>query len=391
MIRLNYKKECCGCYACASVCPKGCIEMREDNEGFRYPVIDVGVCINCSLCEKVCPVINQNKERTPLKTYAAKNQDEAIRKQSSSGGIFTLLAKQTIARGGTVFGAGFDKKWEVCHASAQTLTELTAFRGSKYLQSRVEDTYCQAEALLKRGTEVLFSGTPCQIAGLKGYLRKEYENLLTVDFVCHGVPSPAVWREYLKVLLANTKEPPERIGEIRFRNKKSGWKNYSLTISSAKAKNSPSIISQPYNKNLFMRGFLKDIYLRPSCHACPAKKFKSGSDTTLGDYWGIQHVLPEFDDEKGVSLIMTNTPKGEGRYLSLKAEQHETTYGEALKNNPSIEKSAPLKFERTVFYRNFAQEDLLNLINRLTKNSFPARIRRKLQNLFHKRRKTDKL
>ena len=377
MISINDKKDCCGCHACTSKCPQSCIEMQEDDEGFLYPVININACTNCGLCEKVCPVINQNNERKPLKTYAAKNENETIREQSSSGGIFTLLAEQTIAKGGVVFGAEFDEKWEVCHTLAKSLNELAALRGSKYLQSRIESTYCQAETLLKEGIEVLFSGTPCQIAGLKSYLRNEYKNLLTTDFVCHGVPSPAVWRKYLKAVTTNKVETLNKIGNIRFRDKKTGWKNYSLTITPSTA-NSHPFISQPYNKNLFMKGFLSDIYLRPSCYSCPAKKFKSGSDITLGDYWGIQHVLPGFDDNKGVSLIMTNTPKGEESYLSLKANQHETTYNEALKNNPAIEKSTPLKFERITFYRNFAKENLSDLINRLTTDSFTVRVKRKI-------------
>ena len=377
MIRLNEKKDCCGCSACVSVCPKSCIAMQEDDEGFLYPVLDINACIDCDLCQKVCPVINQADNRMPLKTYAAKNQNEAIREQSSSGGIFTLLAEQTIAQGGMVFGAEFDKKWEVRHVAAKSQAELAAFRGSKYLQSRIENTYSQAETLLKEGKEVLFSGTPCQIAGLKGYLRKEYKNLLTVDFVCHGVPSPAVWREYLKCILKEKKKTVGDISEICFRNKESGWKNYSITISPS------GIANQLFSKNLFMRGFLHDLYLRPSCYDCPAKKFKSGSDITLGDYWGIQQILPLFDDDKGVSLIMTNTHKGETVWQSLKTEQHETTYHDALKNNPPIEKSASLKFERTVFYRNFAKENLQVIINRLTNGSVMARIIRKVQNLLN--------
>lgn len=192
MIEIKDKKDCCGCSACVQKCPKQCISLKEDNEGFLYPEVDKSMCINCGLCEKVCPVLHQGESRKPLKVYAAKNQDEEIRRQSSSGGIFTLLAEKTIQDGGVVFGARFDEHWEVKHDYTETIEGLAAFRGSKYVQSRMEDNYRKAEMFLKQGRKVLFSGTPCQVAGLKRFLRKYYGNLLTIDMVCHGVPSPLV-------------------------------------------------------------------------------------------------------------------------------------------------------------------------------------------------------
>ena len=197
MIDIKYTKDCCGCWACIQVCPKKCINMSEDNEGFLYPGIDLSLCINCGLCEKVCPVIHQGKERNPLKVYAAKSCNERIRLESSSGGVFTLLAEKIITSGGVVFGARFDSNWEVVHDCVESIDALSALRGSKYVQSRIEDTFKKAECCIKEGREVLFCGTPCQISGLKLFLRKEYDNLIAVDFICHGVPSPGVWRQYL--------------------------------------------------------------------------------------------------------------------------------------------------------------------------------------------------
>ena len=202
MIEIKDKKDCCGCSACVQRCPKQCITLKEDNEGFLYPIVDKKTCIDCGLCEKVCPILHQGEPQKPLKVYAAKNLNEEIRRQSSSGGIFTLLAEQVIQEGGVVFGARFDENWEVKHDYTETIEGLAVFRGSKYVQSRIEDNYKKAEEFLKQGRKVLFSGTPCQIAGLKRFLRKEYEELLTVDFVCHGVPSPGVWRKYLKETVA---------------------------------------------------------------------------------------------------------------------------------------------------------------------------------------------
>lgn len=198
MIELKDKKNCCGCASCVQRCPKHCISLIEDEEGFLYPKVDLETCIDCGLCEKVCPVLNKDEKREPLAVYAANNKDEEIRKSSSSGGIFTLLAENIISRGGVVFGARFNEKWEVVHDFVEKTEDLTLFRGSKYVQSKIGDTYYKASLFLKEGRQVLFSGTPCQIAGLRKYLRKDYDNLLTIDFICHGAPSPGVFRTFLR-------------------------------------------------------------------------------------------------------------------------------------------------------------------------------------------------
>ena len=173
MISIKSKYDCCGCEACAQRCAHNAISMKRDKEGFLYPIIDPNKCTKCDICEKVCPVINQKLPSEPIKTYAAKNKDEIVRLQSSSGGIFTLLATKTINNGGIVFGAKFNEQWEVVHDSAETIDDLAKFRGSKYVQSRINDNYIKVEQFLKQGRQVLFSGTPCQIAGLKKYLIKQ--------------------------------------------------------------------------------------------------------------------------------------------------------------------------------------------------------------------------
>ena len=201
MIKIRQNSDCCGCNACTQSCPLKCISLREDREGFLYPEADLERCCNCRLCNKVCPVINRRETGNPLSVYAVKNRDEEIRRQSSSGGIFTLLAEKILDENGVVFGARFDENWDVKHDYVETREGLALFRGSKYVQSRIGDSYLQAQQFLKKGRKVLFSGTPCQIAGLKLFLGKEYDNLLAVDFVCHGVPSPLVWRMYLSQLI----------------------------------------------------------------------------------------------------------------------------------------------------------------------------------------------
>lgn len=190
MIIITDKHNSCGCGACVQRCPRQCITMHSDKEGFAYPVVDTKLCTNCGLCEMVCPVINQQPEQAPIATYAAINSDQAVREESSSGGIFTLLAEETINNGVVVFGAAFNDKWQVAHTYANEINDIKKFRGSKYVQSDICGSYSVAEKFLKEGKEVLFSGTPCQIAGLKRFLRKEYKNLKTIDFICHGVPSP---------------------------------------------------------------------------------------------------------------------------------------------------------------------------------------------------------
>lgn len=194
MIEIRDKRDCCGCNACVQKCPRQCIEQFEDAEGFVYPRVDKARCIGCGLCEKVCPVIDQNPESKPLQVLAGWNGNEEIRMQSSSGGVFTLLAEQIIGRGGVVFGARFNENWEVVHGYTESMDGLAAFRGSKYVQSRIGEAFRQAGAFLQQGREVLFTGTPCQIAGLHRFLGKEYGNLFTIDIVCHGVPSPGVWK-----------------------------------------------------------------------------------------------------------------------------------------------------------------------------------------------------
>lgn len=344
MITITDKSQCCGCNACVQACPKQCISMREDSEGFLYPHVDTSLCVDCGKCEKVCPVLSQGTPSRPLKIYAAINPNEIIRLQSSSGGIFTLLAEQVINEGGVVFGARFDESWQVIHDYAETLEGLASFRGSKYVQSRIGDTYQQAEAFLKQGRQVLFTGTPCQIAGLRRFLRKEYDNLLAVDFVCHGVPSPLIWRKYLSEV--SQSHSTASITSVSFRDKSNSWKRYHVKV----CYNNGECLSQPFYDNLFMRGFLADIYLRPSCYACPAKSGKSGADITLADYWGIEHVRPAIDDDKGVGLVLVNTAKGEQCLDEEKVNLIETSYEEACAGNPSLSHSSRPHTNRDYFF-----------------------------------------
>jgi coenzyme F420-reducing hydrogenase beta subunit len=383
MINIKKNKDCCGCSACVQVCPKQCISFNEDNEGFRYPLVNKDLCINCGLCEKVCPVINQSNERKPLKVLAAKNPNEDIRVKSSSGGIFTMLAEKIIEEGGVVFGAKFNDNWEVVHDFTDRIDGLYVFRGSKYVQSIIGDNYKKVESFLKEDRNVLFSGTPCQVAGLKLFLKKEYDNLLLVDFVCHGVPSPLVWRMYLKELVTSiatknsvfTAYKPEniKIEDIQFRDKEKGWKKYSflLKLSATQgAEKNTVFFLETLDKNMFMRGFLSDLYLRPSCYKCPSKSLKSGSDITIADYWGIENVIPEFDDDKGVSLVLINTNKGDNLLSEFNQIKIETSYNDALRGNPAIERSVLSHKKRNFFFKGIETNDIIiPTIKRITKKN----------------------
>lgn len=353
MIEIVNKEDCCGCSACVQACPVQCISMKTDEEGFLYPDVGIDKCVNCNLCETVCPVINQSEPKEPHTCYAAKNPDDEIRMKSSSGGVFTMLAERTIGNGGVVFGARFDEQWNVVHDYTETVDGLERFRGSKYVQSRIGNCFKEAKRFLDDGREVLFSGTPCQIAGLKRFLRKDYPNLIAVDIICHGVPSPMVWKKYLMEIIArkgeknsvstypNEKEQPVITG-LSFRNKATGWKKYSfaLTLSEATASEKNTVLlSSVFDRNPFMLAFLRDLILRPSCYRCPDKNGSSGSDLTIADFWGVQNLFPEFDDDKGINLIIVNTEKGQAAFDAVDTDRLECEIDDAVRYNSSYRSS----------------------------------------------------
>lgn len=376
MIRIEKKVNCCGCSACVQSCPKQCITMREDDEGFLYPVVDEKECINCGLCEKVCPVINHNQSKEPLKTIAAINPNEETRLKSSSGGVFTMLAEKTINEGGVVFGAEFDEIWNVKHGYIETIAGLESLRRSKYVQSNIGESFKQAELFLKQGRKVLFSGTPCQVAGLKLYLRKEYDNLLTIDVACHGVPSPLVWRDYLnEVTNGNIKS----ITDISFRSKQTGWRNYSVEILKANSK----VICERAGKNVYMQGFLSNLFLRPSCYLCPFKSGRSGADITLADYWGVEDLTPTMDDDKGTSLVLINTGVGKDFFSTISVCTQNVDYENAVIRNKCIVKPVEKPRLRDKFWNEYAFCKT-NTVSKYCKKMQPTLLKRCLRFLMRK-------
>ncbi|WP_195467396.1 Coenzyme F420 hydrogenase/dehydrogenase, beta subunit C-terminal domain [Clostridium sp. D43t1_170807_H7] len=379
MIEISKKEECHGCHGCMNICPKNCISMEIDNEGFWYPMVDKSICINCNLCEKVCPIINiPKREKIDSIVYACKNKDESIRMDSSSGGIFTLLCEFIIKKGGVVFGAAFDKNFNVYHCYSETIEGCAKFRGSKYVQSVIGDTYKQVKKFLNEGKLVLFSGTPCQISGLDTYLMKKYENLIMIDIACHGVPSPVVYRKYIDSI---KKLNSSKIENIQFREKSNGWKDYNFKVTF-----NDGSFTQKMTDNIYMKGFLWDLYLRPSCYSCKFKKPVTSADITLADYWGVQNIHPKFDDDKGVSLILVNTDRGKEIIdnISKKMDIIKTDYNFAIKNNPSIVMASNYNNKKDKFFKYIDKNDIEKNIIRFTRVSITDKIIRKSKKIVKK-------
>lgn len=396
MINIADKSGCCGCSACVQRCPKQCITMREDEEGFLYPLADVSICIDCGLCERVCPVINQNNPKLPLQVLAAKNNNEDKRLLSSSGGIFILLAEQTIKQGGVVFGARFDENWEVEHCFAEVLGELAPLMRSKYVQSRIGDTYKQVDQFLKQGRQVLFAGTSCQIAGLRKYLCKEYENLLVVDVVCHGAPSPGIWRGYLNTICKEA--GTNKITFINFRAKQDegfGWKQYGLVIKGETLIGKEQTVSSKcFRDDTYLKGFIGNLYLRPSCKSCPAKSGKSGSDLTLADFWGIESLEPQFADNVGISSVFVQTQKGANILNTLEGKTLKPmTYEQAVMWNDSYHSSSIEKGSRLKFWKLYnANHDLGFSVDRaLYVPPVKIAINKLVENMIHNLKRVGRL
>ena len=297
MITISDKTLCCGCTACMSACPAQCIVMRRDREGFDYPVINSpDLCIGCGKCEKVCPVLSPAPQSDPLGAYAARSQEHID--GSSSGGVFPALAELILAEGGVVFGAVVNDDMSVGHAEAYDMAGVEKMRGSKYVQSDLYASYEDVHYWLQEGRKVLFTGTPCQVAGLHKFLGKPYDGLATVDVLCHGVPSPGLWEKYVKAL---EHQHGAKMEYVRFKDKSESWRHYAFTTSFG----SCNYMDDPY-----MALFVQDMTLRPSCYKCAARDGRSGSDITLSDLWSVHVSAPEMADDRGVSGVYVYTEKG---------------------------------------------------------------------------------
>lgn len=297
--------DCCGCQACAAVCPRHAIEMKHDAQGFGYPVIDESLCVSCGLCEKVCQIHHPLEKKMAENCIGVKNQD-AVRVVSSSGGVYTTISDVVLSESGVCVGCRFDDNMHVVHSVADNASSRDLFRGSKYVQSDVNGIYPQVYDELKTGKTVLFTGTPCQCAGLQQYLvtrKANLEHLILMDVVCHGVPSPLIWREYVSDL---ERRVGSKMTSYTFRNKEVGWRNYNIK---AAFENGTSIVDGAHGR-VFATLFSRDVMLRPSCYYCPYCSMERVSDLTIGDFWGIEHIDEAFSDNQGVSMLFINSAKG---------------------------------------------------------------------------------
>lgn len=379
-MNLPSESSCVGCWACENICPTNSISMQGNNEGFLFPVINTSTCIKCKKCEQTCPVVNCHNIKLEYKhptVLSAQCNDGDIRLNSSSGGLFFVLAKYVIEHGGVVFGARFDDYFGVMHDCAKSLYELDAFMRSKYVQSKTENTYKIAEDFLRQGKFVLYSGTPCQLAGLRSFLKKEYSNLIQVDIVCHGVPSPGVWMDYLKLICHN-----HYLTSVNFRDKSDGWtQNQKIVLKTA-----DYTITHLQKEDAFFNGFVRNIFLRKSCYNCLYKGIHRKTDITLGDFWGIQNLRPEMNDEKGTSLVLLHSEKAKQLFDEIKSYCTITRHSidDAIKYNNSLIDS-PTKpqrrFDFFIVYRLFGLKYALRFVE---KDRFYIRIIRKINKIFHK-------
>lgn len=372
---------CSGCAACYAVCPRKAISMQPDEEGFAYPHIDEPLCVHCGLCERACPSLNPKAPREPLAVYAAKAKDEDLRKESSSGGIFSLLARQIISDGGIVYGAAISgTDLSVVHCSAENEEELSWLRGSKYVQSDVGDTYVCVRNQLDAGRKVIFSGTPCQVAALRNFLARDYENLVCVEVICHAAPSPLAWKKFLKKRAAASAKGrdsarPEAVIDrrISFRRKDCGWKRFSMSLRFA---NDMEYLLD-LRADTFLRGFLAELYNRPSCHMCSVRELRSGADITLGDYWNVHKRFAEMDDDVGTSVVLVNTEKGAAlldRVAPL-CDLVASDYADIRRTNPAVYRSANPHPKRALFFKHVRNRmDFDSLVINLLKRPLWRRV-----------------
>lgn len=344
------KKLCCGCNVCGDVCAHNAISFKTDREGFLYPEVDENLCVDCGLCEKVCPVLNradsEPREKT-LSVYAAYSKDEAVRVDSTSGGVHSTLAKAMYSRDAFVGGAVYNPDHTVSQIISPDPAMLPAIRSSKYLQSDASGVYREIRTRLADGRNVFFCGTPCQVHALYNYLRRDYDNLVTCDFICRGVNSPKVFLSYMKML-------EERYGaeatDIKFKSKEKGWHNFSIRVNFANGK----IYCKDRWHDLFFIGYLQyNNFIRPSCYDCKFKTFPQKADITLADFWGIEKLDPSMDQDRGTSLVMINSDKGARLFDTVKGDlvYKEFTQEEALRGNPAMNHSVTSAYDtRDAFF-----------------------------------------
>lgn len=389
MLDLASYNECTGCSACVNICPKQCLSMKADEYGFLYPSLQhPDLCVKCSMCGKVCPVSLKKKEQQKkgeTEAYAAYAKDVSIRDKSTSGGIFSELAFEIIKDGGAVYGAVYDNQFHILHICIENAEDLGMLRGAKYAQSNLGQSFREIRKKLELGQSVLFAGTPCQVAGLKSFLQKDFESLFTVDFVCHGIPSPEVWKGYVEYRAKNDNagQLPEKID---LRSKHTGWSHYQYSNIYHYGKG--ITYSAKSGTDLYMRLFVGDYINRSSCAECRFKGYGRISDITLGDFWGICDIAPEMDDNKGTSLVLLHSEKGKDLFSNLdkRIQYKKVTLEQTAAQNPSLLYSSQGNPQREKIFRaalsgHFEEVEAI-LQTPIPKNTFSKRVLRKIRNII---------
>lgn len=354
-------KDCTGCYACYNVCPVNAIKFIENSQGFKFPSIDYNKCIECGLCLKTCPINSIQLKNTTNPDCYAIMADDKIRYKSSSGGIFTILANHVLSQGGYVAGAVFDNNANVIHIVSNKIDDIEKMRGSKYLQSDIGKCFSEIKELLNNNKQILFTGTPCQVAGLKSYLVKDYENLFCIDILCHGVPSPAIFKKYISENIIKNKKNIKWLN-TNFRDKIQGWNSNLITTTTT----TTGTFSQEACNDDFMKAFLNNLCLRESCGNCRFNKIPRQGDCTIGDFWGINNHYPEYDDQKGTSVVLTNNSKGKSLLRKIEKQLKlikKVPLSVAISGNLNFEHSTPHHHNRTYFFNNYKNENLASLNN----------------------------
>lgn len=356
MKRLADRKDCTGCFACLQKCEKQAIKKTLGNDGFYYPEIVNEICVNCGKCSQACPLINKEKDDIQYHSILAANSvNDNILEHSSSGGVFSELAEAVINMGGRVYGAAYRENFTIKHISITKISEIGKLQGAKYAQSDLQNSFVEIERYLKQGQVILFSGTPCQVGGLKTFLGKEYSNLICVDFICHGIPSPAVWERYLEYR-KNTDSDHSSIGTIVMRSKVSGWVNYKYSSVYSYESGHNKVLKN--GEEPFMTLFLKEKINRLSCSNCQFKT-KRYSDLTIGDCWGIWDIQTELEISKGVSLIIINSEKGKTLLDTIKQKLNTADMNQYSfeKYNPAYIKSFSPDIDREYIIKRILQGD----------------------------------
>lgn len=346
MIEIVDKKNCCGCTACSSICPINAIKMKEDEEGFLYPNVDLSICVNCHLCEHVCPYLNDFRPNEDLElVYACRSKNEDLRKISSSGGMFAEFARAILAQNGIVFGSAFDTDWKAYHIEVNDIRNLSDIMGSKYMQSILGDTFNKVKSYLDNGKLVLFVGTTCQVNGLKNYLKKDYDNLYIIDFICLGVPSPKIWKDYLDTFFSDVK-----ISHINFKEKSLGWHTFSLNIKGDKFE-----YCENGRNTYFYTGYFRHYYTRPSCFNCVYKLGNRMSDITISDCWGAEEIAPELDDNKGLSSLICHSKKGKQLFDLIRSNifWKESRIDSIMKYNSGYRNCIKYSYFRDNFWKDY--------------------------------------